>query len=82
MKCHDSTKRPAHGIALDSLAGALKGGKDGQILTAGDSTKGDLIMSVAHIGDPHFFMPKGKMSKPLTPEQIGLIRAWIDQGAK
>jgi len=20
--------------------------------------------------------------KPLTPEQIGLIRAWIDQGAK
>jgi hypothetical protein len=24
----------------------------------------------------------GPMSKPLTPEQVGLVRAWIDQGAK
>ena len=24
----------------------------------------------------------GQMAKPLTPEQVGLIRAWIDQGAK
>jgi len=29
--------------------------------------------------------PRGEMGpppKPLTPEQVGLIRAWIDQGAK
>lgn len=26
--------------------------------------------------------PGGGPSKPLTPEQIGLVRAWIDQGAK
>ena len=24
----------------------------------------------------------GPMPKPLTPEQVGLIRAWVDQGAK
>ena len=83
VKCHDGTKKPRGGIALDTLEGALKGGKDGKIITVGDSTKGDLIASIAHLGDdPMTFMPKGKGAKPLTPEQIGLIRAWIDQGAK
>lgn len=28
---------------------------------------------------PH---PQGPPPKPLTPEQVGLVRAWIDQGAK
>ena len=83
VKCHDGTKKPKGGIALDTLAGALKGGKDGKIIVGGDSTKGDLIASVAHLGgDPMTFMPKGKGAKPLTAEQIGLIRAWIDQGVK
>ncbi len=26
--------------------------------------------------------PQGPQAKPLTPEEVGLIRAWIDQGAK
>jgi hypothetical protein len=26
--------------------------------------------------------PMGPPAKPLTPEQVGLIRAWVDQGAK
>jgi len=26
--------------------------------------------------------PPGPPPKPLTPEQVGLVRAWIDQGAK
>lgn len=26
--------------------------------------------------------PQGPPAKPLTPEQVGLVRAWIDQGAK
>ena len=83
VKCHDGTKKPKGGIALDTLEGIIKGGREGKIITVGDSTKGSLIASVAHLGgDPMTFMPKGKDVKPLTPEQIGLIRAWIDQGAK
>jgi hypothetical protein len=82
MPCHDGTKKPRGGIALDTLAGTLKGGNDGPILTVGDSSKGDLVNAVAHIGDPANFMPKGKNAKKLTDDQIGLIRAWIDQGAK
>jgi hypothetical protein len=83
VKCHDSTKpKQAAKLSLDTLEGVLKGDRDGKVITVGDSAKSDLVLSVAHIGDPDSFMPKGKGAKPLTPEQIGLIRAWIDQGAK
>jgi mono/diheme cytochrome c family protein len=84
LKCHDSQKPKQGGkLALDSLAGVLKGGEDGKVVTPGDSAHSDLVLSVAHIGDdPHSFMPRGKNAKKLTDEQIGLIRAWIDQGAK
>jgi len=85
MPCHSSAgpKKPKGGLALDSRDTAVKGGKDGTVLTPGDSAHSDLVMDVAHIGDdPNEFMPKGKKAKPLTPEQIGLIRAWIDQGAR
>jgi len=83
VKCHDGTKKPRAGLALDTFAGTLKGSKDGKVVIVGDSAHSDLVLSVAHVGDdPDAFMPKGKGAKPLTPEQIGLIRAWIDQGAK
>ena len=71
------------GLALDSLEGVLKGAKHDKVLTAGDSANSKLVLVVAHIGDdPMAFMPKGKDAKKLSDEQIGLIRAWIDQGAK
>jgi hypothetical protein len=83
LKCHDSTKpKQAAKLSLDTLAGALKGSRDGKVIVAGDSGKSDLVLSVAHIGDPDTFMPKGKGAQKLTDDQIGLIRAWIDQGAK
>ena len=86
VKCHDgadSTKKPKAGLALNTLEGALKGSKDGKVIVPGDSAKSDLVLAVAHAGDdPDTFMPKGKGAKKLSDEQIGLIRAWIDQGAK
>ncbi len=85
VKCHDSAgaKPPKARLALDTRDGVLKGSKDGPVITVGDSAHSDLVLAVAHVGDdPDEFMPKGRNAKPLTPEQIGLIRAWIDQGAK
>ena len=83
MKCHNGTKKPRAGLALDTLEGVLKGSKDGKVVIPRDSAHSDLVLAVAHAGDdPDTFMPKGRNAKPLTPEQIGLIRAWIDQGAK
>jgi hypothetical protein len=83
VKCHDATKpKVAAKLGLDTLDGILKGNRNGKVVIPGDSAKSKLVLTVAHIGDPESFMPKGKGAKKLTDDQIGLIRAWIDQGAK
>ena len=83
--CHGMEKQKAK-LRLDSLEAVLKGGHDGKVVMPGDSAKSSLVLSVAHLGnDPDTYMPKapkGKKAESLTAAQIGLIRAWIDQGAK
>ena len=85
VKCHSGDKPKAH-LKLDSLEGALKGGKDGPILKPGDSANSFVVKSVSHLTVDHdAWMPplhNRANIAPLTPDQIGLIRAWIDQGAK
>jgi hypothetical protein len=84
VRCHGGEK-PKAKLRLESLAGALKGGTDGKVIEPGNSAKSMLVINVAHLGDQDDWMPppnnKAKIA-PLTKEQIGLIRAWIDQGAK
>src|SRR5262249_44907448 len=83
-KCHGPEK-PKAKLRLDNLEGALKGGEDGKVILPGKSAESLLIINVAHLGDPDDYMPPPKNKAgipPLTKEQIGLIRAWIDQGAK
>jgi hypothetical protein len=83
-KCHDGDK-PKAKLRLDSLAGVLKGGEDGKVVQPGDSAGSMLVHNVAHAGDPDAYMPPPRNKAgigPLTKDQIGLIRAWIDQGAK
>jgi mono/diheme cytochrome c family protein len=85
VKCHSGDK-PKAKLKLDSLENALKGSKDGKVVIPGNSAKSPLVLNVAHLADDKdAWMPplhnKANIG-PLTPEQIGLIRAWIDQGAK
>lgn len=84
IKCHGAQK-PKAKLRLDNLEGIVKGGQDGKVIEPGNSAKSMLVLSAAHIGDEDDFMPppKNKLGlKQLTPEQVGLVRAWIDQGAK
>lgn len=84
IKCHGAEKSKGK-LRLDSLVAALKGGEDGKVIEPGKSAESILVHNVAHLGDEDDYMPppknKAKIA-PLTAEQIGLIRAWIDQGAK
>jgi hypothetical protein len=84
VKCHGQEKQKGK-LRLDNLDAVLKGGQDGKVVLPGDSAGSMLVHNVAHIGDEDDFMPppdnKDKIP-PLTKDQIGLIRAWIDQGAK
>ena len=81
FKCHGSEKQKAK-LRVDSLAAINKGSENGKILEAGDSAKSKIVHNVARIGDEDDWMPPVDKGDPLTKEQVGLIRAWIDQGAK
>jgi mono/diheme cytochrome c family protein len=83
VSCHGPQKAKAK-LRLDSLPAILKGGEDGKVVELGKSADSVLVQNIAHLGDPDDYMPPPKNKAgipPLTPEQIGLIRAWIDQGA-
>jgi hypothetical protein len=118
VRCHSGAK-PAGGLKLDTLESVLKGGKDGPVLTAGDSAHSPLVVAISRL-DPDTAMPpqkrprmspppaaaapppgggmivpggaasggplppgpRGPRPRPLSAAQVGLVRAWIDQGAK
>jgi mono/diheme cytochrome c family protein len=81
FKCHGPEKQKAK-LRVDSLAAVKKGGEDGDILSVGKSEKSRLVHSVARILDEDENMPPEGKGDPLTKDQVALVRAWIDQGAK
>jgi mono/diheme cytochrome c family protein len=76
--CHGPKKQES-GFRLDNRAAALKGGEHGGDIVPGKSASSLLIHAVAGIHD-EIKMPK--KGEKLTPEQVGLLRGWIDQGAQ
>ncbi len=76
IKCHGHGKDRG-GFSLETREAFLKGGDSGVAASAGQSAESHLIELVAGF-DPEKIMPE-KGTK-LTPKQIGLLRAWIDQG--
>jgi hypothetical protein len=86
FKCHSSKSEKIKGkLKVDSAADVIKGGENGPDIIIGDSAKSKLVAAISHVGDEDDFMPPvGNKAKipPLTKEQIGIVRAWIDQGAK
>ena len=77
VKCHARGKAKG-GFNLENRDTALSGGDSGPAIVPGKSVESYLIELVAGM-DPDNVMPQ-KGSK-LKPEQIGVLRAWIDQGA-
>ena len=77
--CHGAAKQRG-GLRLDNGAAALRGGDRGPALKPGDAAHSRLLLAVAGM-DPDLKMPPAD-KPPLTALQIGVLRAWIDQGAK
>jgi mono/diheme cytochrome c family protein len=78
VKCH-GRGRSKGGFSLETRDALLEGGDGGPAIVPGASQGSHLIALVAGL-DPDLVMPQ-KGSR-LKPEQIGLLRAWIDQGAR
>lgn len=78
LECHSGGKAKG-GLHLDSLAGALKGGKsDGPAIEPGNPELSSLISRVATGDEDEIMPPKGS---PLTTQEIGTLSGWIREGA-
>lgn len=75
-KCHGRGKAKG-GFRIDTRQALLEPADSGPAVLPGNSRESYLIHLVSGL-DPEFVMPdKGTR---LTPDQVGLLRAWIDQG--
>jgi len=82
LACHNASKKNG-GLVLESPAGMISGGDSGASIEPGDSDSSYLLMLASHSDDP--IMPpagNGVNAKPLSSQELGLIKLCIDQGAK
>jgi len=79
VKCHGPEKQKGK-LRLDSKEAAMKGGKDGVVIVAGDADKSELYRRITLPKGHDDIMPNE--GDPLSKEQTDLVRAWINQGAE
>ncbi len=77
LGCHGKSQQQS-GLRLDKRQNALRGGDYGAVIMPGRSADSKLILRLAG-PDAGIQMPP---TGPLAPEEIGILRAWIDQGAE
>jgi hypothetical protein len=80
LRCH-GPERPKSHFRLDNRESALKGGDNGVDIIPGDSANSPLVHYVARLVPDMEMPPEGK-GQPLTADQIGILRKWIDDGAQ
>jgi len=76
IACHSSGK-PQAGLRIHTRNDLLRGGQGGPAIVAGHSADSLLIQKVT--GQRGLRMPPS--GPPLTPQEVTLLRHWIDQGA-
>jgi hypothetical protein len=76
--CHGALKQEGN-LRLDTAAAALKGGDSGPAIAAGKPDASGLIERVTAT-DESLRMPQE--GRPLTSEEIALLKAWIAAGAQ
>jgi hypothetical protein len=77
LRCHGN-ERPKGGFRLTDRQAVLSGGNYGPAVIPGNSANSPLIHYVANLV-PDMEMPPVDKGTPLTPNEISLLRAWIDQ---
>jgi len=78
VQCHARGKNKG-GFSLETREDFLDGGETGVAAVAGRSAESRVVEMIAGL-DPDSVMPK--KGKRLTPAQVAVFRAWIDQGMK
>ncbi|WP_367870448.1 PSD1 and planctomycete cytochrome C domain-containing protein [Luteolibacter sp. Populi] len=78
IDCHGDEKQKS-ALRLDTVLGLLRGGESGEpLLVGGKSAESYLFKRVTTEVGKDAMPPKGKR---LAPEQVAILRRWIDEGA-
>ena len=75
VACHGGD-RPQSGLDLSTLASVLRGGVHGPVVIEGSSDKSVLVRQVVN-----GVMPPEGVGQALSPDEIELVRSWIDEGS-
>ncbi len=83
LPCHNQTRAKA-GLNLETPASLLRGGDTGPGAVAGKPAESLVLKSAAHQVEDLVMPPAGNKSnaRDLTPEELGVLWRWIEQGAK
>ena len=79
-KCHGEARHES-GLSLFRREAAMAGGDNGKAFEPGKSAESRLVRYVSGLDSDTVMPPEGEGER-LSAEQVGLLRAWIDQGAK
>ncbi len=81
VACHNAALKEGK-LSLETVDAMLKGGKRGPAIRAGKASE-SLLFTMARRETKPFMPPVEKKDHPpLTPEELGLLQAWIDTGAR
>jgi hypothetical protein len=78
--CHGAEMQEG-GLRLDNGRRAREGGDNGVVIVAKKPRESKLLTLVAGLDEELGLMPPEGEGAPLTAEQVGVLRAWIEQGA-
>ncbi len=65
---------------LGTYGALMKGGKKGAAVVPGKADESQLWLRASHRHEK--IMPPKSENNPLTPDEVGVLKLWIDQGAK
>jgi WD40 repeat protein len=82
LACHSATEAQSD-LVLESPQSILKGGAEGPSVVPGKGAESRLLKLASRQKEPFMPPPDNDVkARPLTPQELGLIKLWIDQGAK
>jgi cytochrome c len=79
-KCHFDPQHKG-GLALDTKASTMKGGRDGVVIVPGDPANSMLVKLIRHEGPPDDPKPMPPKAPKMSDEDIAVIEQWVKAGA-
>ena len=81
LACHSATEAESD-LVLETPQTILKGGSEGPAVVMGKGAESLLLKMASRQKEPFMPPPDNDVkAKALTPDELGLIKLWIDQGA-